>query len=367
MSGESIETTAIRKIIHIDMDAFYASVEQRDNTELRGKPVAVGGSAERGVVAAASYEARQFGVKSAMPSKIAASRCPHLIFVRPRFDAYKAVSQQIRSIFYDYTDLVEPLSLDEAYLDVTSNKKGMLSATRIAVEIRKRIFEETQLTASAGISLNKFLAKTASDVKKPNGLFLIPPDQAELYVERMAIEKFFGIGKVTAEKMHKMGISAGRDLKKWSELSLVDRFGKAGYYYYKIARAIDDRNVNPNRIQKSLGAENTFTSDLMNYESVRKELIEISDVLTRRMERSKTVGRTLTVKAKYTDFRIVTRSKTIDQWIENIDQIQSIYEELLPAIPIENGIRLLGLSLSNLNHEEQEEEQPKVLQMTLEF
>ncbi len=367
MSGEPIETTAIRKIIHIDMDAFYASVEQRDNPDLRGKPVAVGGSAERGVVAAASYEARQFGVKSAMPSKIAASRCPHLIFVRPRFDAYKAVSQQIRSIFYDYTDLVEPLSLDEAYLDVTSNKKGMLSATRIAVEIRKRIFEETQLTASAGISLNKFLAKTASDVKKPNGLFLIPPDQAEVFVERMAIEKFFGIGKVTAEKMHKMGISTGRDLKKWSELSLVDRFGKAGYYYYKIARAIDNRSVNPNRIQKSLGAENTFSSDLMNYESVRKELIEISEVLERRMERSKTAGRTLTVKAKYTDFRIVTRSKTIDQWIENINQIQSIYEELLTAIPIENGIRLLGLSLSNLNHEEQEEEQPKVLQMTLEF
>lgn len=367
MSGATLETTEMRKIIHIDMDAFYASVEQRDNPELRGKPVAVGGSAERGVVAAASYEARQFGVKSAMPSKIAASRCPHLIFVRPRFDAYKAVSQQIRSIFYDYTDLVEPLSLDEAYLDVTSNKKGMLSATRIAVEVRKRIFEETQLTASAGISLNKFLAKTASDVKKPNGLFLIPPDQAEGFVEKMAIEKFFGIGKVTAEKMHKMGISTGRDLKKWTELSLVDRFGKSGHYYYQIARAIDNRKVNPNRIQKSLGAENTFSSDLMSYESVRRELVEISEVLHRRMERSKTVGRTLTVKAKYTDFRTVTRSKTIDQWIENIEQIQAIYEELLPSIPIEDGIRLLGLSLSNLNHEEQQEEQPKVLQMTLEF
>ena len=367
MSGETLETNQLRKIIHIDMDAFYASVEQRDNPALRGKPLAVGGSAERGVVAAASYEARQYGVKSAMPSKIAASRCPQLIFVRPRFEAYKAVSQQIRSIFYDYTDLVEPLSLDEAFLDVTSNKKGMLSATRIAVEIRKRIYEETELTASAGISLNKFLAKTASDVKKPNGLFLIPPDQAEGFVEKMPIEKFFGIGKVTAEKMHKMGISTGSDLKKWTELSLVDRFGKSGYYYYKIARAIDNRNVNPNRIQKSLGAENTFSSDLMNYESVRKELVEISEVLHRRMAKSKTVGRTLTVKVKYTDFRMVTRSKTMDKWIENIEQIQSLYEELLLAIPIENGIRLLGLSLSNLNHEEQEDEQPKLLQMTLEF
>ncbi|QSE96634.1 DNA polymerase IV [Fulvivirga lutea] len=358
----------MRKIIHIDMDAFYASVEQRDNPELKGKPVAVGGSSERGVVAAASYEARKYGVKSAMPSKIAANRCPELIFVHPRFDAYKAVSQQIREIFYDYTDLVEPLSLDEAYLDVTSNKKGMKSATRIALEIKKRIKESTELTASAGISMNKFLAKTASDVKKPDGLFLIPPDQAVAYVERMPIEKFFGIGKVTAEKMHKMGIFTGSDLKKWEEYSLVDRFGKSGYYYYKIARAIDEREVNPNRIRKSLGAENTFNNDLMTMEAIRKELDTITDVLVRRMNSSKTVGRTLTLKAKYSDFRIITRSKTVDYWIETKEQIEQIYDELASQIEIENGFRLLGLALNNLNHEEQDEsEEPKETQLTLEF
>lgn len=358
----------MRKIIHIDMDAFYASVEQRDNPELRGKPVVVGGSSDRGVVAAASYEARKYGVKSAMPSKMAVSRCPQLIFVRPRFDAYKAVSQQIREIFYDYTDLVEPLSLDEAYLDVTSNKKGMKSATRIALEIKQRIKEATGLTASAGISMNKFLAKTASDVKKPDGLFLIPPDQAVGYVEKMPIEKFFGIGKVTAEKMHKMGIFTGSDLKRWEEHSLIDRFGKSGHYYYKIARAIDDREVNPNRIQKSLGAENTFSTDLITVESVRSELNDIVEVLIRRMSKSKTAGRTLTLKAKYADFRIITRSKTVDYWIENKDQIDALYDELVMQVPIENGIRLLGLSLSNLNHEESDEEEPKkVNQLTLEF
>lgn len=352
------------------MDAFYASVEQRDYPELIGKPVAVGGSSERGVVAAASYEARQYGVKSAMPSKMAAIRCPQLIFVKPRFDAYKEVSNQIREVFYEYTDLVEPLSLDEAYLDVTSNKKGKKSATRIALEIKNRIKEETALTASAGISMNKFLAKTASDVKKPDGLFLIPPDQAEKYVERMPIEKFFGIGKVTAEKMHKMGIFNGYDLKQWKEHSLVDRFGKSGYYYYKIARAIDNREVNPNRIRKSLGAENTFSNDLLNLEDIRNELENILETLIRRMKNSNTTGRTLTLKAKYADFRVITRSKTVDYWIEEKEQIQSIYEELLAQVNIENGFRLLGLSLSNLNHEEQEEKEVKekvISQLTLEF
>jgi DNA polymerase-4 len=358
----------MRKIIHIDMDAFFASVEQRDNPTLKGKPVAVGGSSERGVVAAASYEARQYGVKSAMPSKIAASRCPHLIFVPPRFDAYKAVSEQIREIFYDYTDLVEPLSLDEAFLDVTSNKKGMKSATRIALEIKSRIKETTHLTASAGISMNKFLAKTASDVKKPDGLFLIPPDQAELYVEKMPIEKFFGIGKVTAEKMHKMGVSTGRDLKKWSEFDLTDRFGKSGKYYFQIARAIDNREVNPDRIRKSLGAENTFLNDLTSIEEMKEELINIMEVLIRRMTKSETKGRTLTLKVKYGDFRQITRSKTVDFWIENKNQIQVLIDELIELIPIEDGFRLLGLSLSNLNHEIEEEKKPEIeLQLTLEF
>lgn len=351
------------------MDAFYASVEQRDNPSFKGKPVAVGGSSERGVVAAASYEARKYGVKSAMPSKMAAIKCPELIFVKPRFDAYKEVSIQIRDVFYDYTDLVEPLSLDEAYLDVTHNKKGMKSATRIALEIKKRIKEQTGLTASAGISMNKFLAKTASDVKKPDGLFLIPPDQAVSYVEKMPIEKFFGIGKVTAEKMHKMGIFTGRDLKTWKEASLVDRFGKSGHYYHKIAHAIDERAVNPNRIRKSLGAENTFFNDLMDFESIRNELERILNTLERRMKSSKTSGRTLTLKMKYADFRIITRSKTVDYWIETKEQIKEIYEELLSDIDIDNGFRLLGLSLNNLNHESEEQKEPDAPtpQLTLEF
>nr|WP_083867401.1 DNA polymerase IV [Fulvivirga imtechensis] len=355
----------MRKIIHIDMDAFFASVEQRDHPELRGKPVAVGGSSERGVVAAASYEARKFGVRSAMPSSIAARKCPDLIFVRPRFDAYKAVSNQIRDIFFEYTDLVEPLSLDEAYLDVTHNKKNMPSATLIAREIKKRIKETTGLTASAGISINKFLAKTASDVNKPDGLFLIAPEDAEAYVERLAIEKFFGIGKVTAEKMFKMGIRNGQDLKRYAEADLVVRFGKAGRYYYRIARAIDDREVNPNRIRKSLGAENTFEKDLTELEEIRKELVDITKTLTMRMERSNTKGKTLTLKVKFHDFQQITRSKTITKWIENEKQITALYEELLTMFDTSTvKIRLLGLSLSNLNHEMEE---PVSYQLTLDF
>ncbi len=357
----------MRKIIHIDMDAFYASVEQRDNPELRGRPIAVGGSAERGVVAAASYEARKFGVKSAMPSKIAARKCPQLIFVKPRFDAYKAVSQEIRNIFYEYTDLVEPLSLDEAYLDVTSNKKQMPSATLIAQEIRKRIKEETQLTASAGISINKFLAKTASDVNKPDGFFLVKPEEAEQFVEKLPIERFFGIGKVTAEKMHKMGINTGLDLKKWSEYALIDRFGKAGRYYYKIARAIDHREVNPNRIRKSLGAENTFSKDLLSKEEVLVELAKINETLKGRIERSKTKGKTLTLKVKYTDFQQITRSKTVDFWIDNASKVAALYPELVELVELDKGIRLLGLTLSNLNHDLVKEVASKSIQLTLEF
>lgn len=350
------------------MDAFYASVEQRDNPELKGKPIAVGGSAERGVVAAASYEARKFGVKSAMPSKIAARKCPQLIFVKPRFDAYKSVSQEIRNIFYNYTDLVEPLSLDEAYLDVTSNKKQIPSATLIAQEIRKRIKEETQLTASAGISINKFLAKTASDVNKPDGFYLVKPEEAEAFVERLPIERFFGIGKVTAEKMHKMGINTGLDLKKWSEYALIDRFGKAGRYYYKIARAIDNREVNPNRIRKSLGAENTFSKDLMSHEEVLSELAKINEILKGRIERSNTKGKTLTLKVKYTDFQQITRSKTVDYWIDGAEKVAQLYPDLADLVELDKGIRLLGLTLSNLNHDlVKEEEKSKSLQLTLEF
>lgn len=351
------------------MDAFYASVEQRDNPNLKGKPVAVGGSSDRGVVAAASYEARKFGVRSAMPSKIAARKCPNLIFVKARFDAYKQVSDQIRSIFYTYTDLVEPLSLDEAYLDVTSNKKGLPSATLIAKEIKQRIKETTHLTASAGISINKFLAKTASDVNKPDGIFLIPPEQAVAYVERLPIERFFGIGKVTAEKMHKMGIHHGSDLKQWSEIELVSRFGKSGRYYYRIARAEDDRPVNPDRIRKSLGAENTFSKNIITLEEVLEKLESIKATLIRRMVGSNTKGKTFTMKAKYEDFQIITRSKTVDYWIENENQVKKLITDIVQEIPLTKGIRLLGLSISNLNHEvdEQEEKKPLTLQLTLNF
>lgn len=348
------------------MDAFFASVEQRDNPALKGKPVAVGGISERGVVAAASYEARRFGVRSAMPSVIAARKCPSLIFVKPRFDIYKEVSNQIRRIFYDYTDLVEPLSLDEAYLDVTHNRKNLPSATLIAREIKARIKEETGLTASAGISINKFLAKVASDVNKPDGLFLIPPKDAENYVEKLSIEKFYGIGKVTAEKMYKMGIRSGIDLKKYSEAELVRLFGKTGRYFYNISRAQDHRKVNPNRIRKSLGAENTFSQDLLTREKILEELENICHTLLARMERTGTKGKTLILKIKYADFRLITRSKTISTWITTQKDIEQLYTPLLDQIELSDGIRLLGLSLSNLNHQQPDTSSPAA-QLTLEF
>lgn len=347
------------------MDAFFASVEQRDNQQLRGKPVAVGGSSERGVVAAASYEARKFGVHSAMPSIIAARKCPSLIFVKPRFDVYKEVSNQIREIFHEYSDLVEPLSLDEAYLDVTHNKKNLPSATLIAREIKARIKDKTNLTASAGISINKFLAKIASDVNKPDGLFLIPPKDAVKYVENLSIENFYGIGKVTAEKMHKMGIRIGLDLKKYSEADLVKHFGKTGRYFYEIARAQDDRQVNPNRIRKSLGAENTFSQDLLNKEDVLKQLEEISFTLLERMNRTSTKGKTLVLKIKYADFRLITRSKTIADWITTQEDLEQLYSPLLNSIDFSDGIRLLGLTITNLNHQQPHSTPPA--QLTLDF
>ena len=339
----------MRKIVHIDMDAFYASVEQRDDPSLAGKPVAVGGSSNRGVVAAASYEARQFGVFSAMPSKIAARKCPGLIFVKPRFEAYKEVSLQIRDIFYEYTDLVEPLSLDEAYLDVTSNKKGMPSATLIAKEIKARIKASTQLTASAGISVNKFLAKTATDIDKPDGLTLIAPDEAVGFVEKLPIEKFFGIGKVTAAKMRQLGIKDGMGLKAWPEEALVSRFGKVGRYYYKIARAIDERAVNPNRIRKSIGAENTFNKDLSGEEEALEALMGIAKVLAGRLHRAQAKGKTLTIKVKNADFTQITRSKTLDDWIDNESKILDAMQLIFATVAWEGmQIRLLGLAISNL-------------------
>jgi DNA polymerase-4 len=344
----------LRKIIHIDMDAFFAAVEQRDNPELRGKPIAVGGGGARGVVASASYEARQFGVRSAMPSITAQRKCPELIFVKSRFDVYRQVSQQIRDIFFDYTDLVEPLSLDEAYLDVTENKKGILSATLIAQEIRCRIEAETQLTASAGVSFNKFLAKIASDVNKPNGMKVITPAEAQPFLDALPIEKFHGIGQVTATKMRRMGIQTGADLKGWSELALVQRFGKAGRHYYYIVRAQDNRSVNPHRIRKSIGAERTFSEDLHDLAVMKEKLTYLAGVVYEYMQKSDNFGRTVTIKIKSADFKINTRSKSFTTEITQLPDLIAVTHELLDNnTGTIRAVRLLGVSVSNLQKEQE--------------
>lgn len=363
-----------RKIIHVDMDAFFASVEQRDNASLRGKPVVVGGTPDRrGVVAAASYEARSFGIHSAMPSRTALERCPALIFVKPRFEVYRSVSSDIHRIFHDYTDLVEPLSLDEAYLDVTVNKVSnpslSASATLIAREIKARIFAETELTASAGVSINKFLAKTASAVRKPNGLFLIKPDQAESFAEALPIEKFYGIGHVTAGKMKASGIHTGKDLKALSEAELISRFGKAGSYYYHIARGRDDRPVVPNRVRKSVGAEESYADDLNGMQAIHEALGDIAETLERRLERAGTGGRTLTLKVKYGDYQQVTRSRTTFVSISRRAEMLKVAMELLSSTEVlSKSVRLLGLTVSNLDTEEEattQEEQ--YVQLKLDF
>ncbi len=340
----------IRKIIHIDMDAFYASIEQRDNPELKGKPVAVGGERQRGVVAAASYEARKFGIHSAMPSITAKKKCPQLIFVTPRFHIYKEVSKQIRSIFHEYTNLVEPLSLDEAFLDVTENKKNISLATDIAREIKKKIKINTDLTASAGVSINKFLAKIASDYDKPDGLFVIKPHEAEAFIEKLEIEKFFGIGKVTAEKMHQMGIHTGKDLKAYPKDELVRLFGKNGFFFYNIARAIDDRPVDSHRNRKSLGAEYTFENDLVSMQEILYELKNIENELVSRLKISGAKGRTLTLKVKFEDFEQITRSKSIQE-VFTPETIHTTSVELAGLVDYKNkGVRLLGLTLSNFDN-----------------
>lgn len=335
------------------MDAFFASVEQRDNAYFRGKPIVVGGRPEsRGVVAAASYEARQFGIHSAMPSRTAQQLCPGLIFVKPRFEVYREVSDQIRDVFGRYTDLVEPLSLDEAYLDVTTNKKGLPSATLIAREIKAQIREETALTASAGISVNKFLAKIASDMRKPDGLFLIPPEKVEAFIESLAIEKFYGVGKVTAEKMRRLGIENGADLKRFDERELISKFGKAGTYFYNIARGVDNRTVVPNRVRKSVGAERSYARDLSESEEILANLNEIVEILLRRLSKSGTRGRTLTLKVKYGDYSQVTRSRTLTESIENQAQILPVALSLLESTEVsKRSVRLLGLTVSNLDGE----------------
>lgn len=348
-----MDAGSLRKILHVDMDAFYASVEQRDNRELRGKPVAVGGSSNRGVVAAASYEARTFGVRSAMPSRTAYRLCPDIIFVRPRFEVYRNVSREIRAIFFEYTDLVEPLSLDEAYLDVTENKFQIESAIQVAKEIKQKIFEQVHLTASAGVSINKFLAKTASGWNKPNGLTFIPPERAEDFIAQLPIEKFHGIGKVTAKKMNAWGVFTGADLKLRSEIELAKKFGKAGRYYYRIARAIDNRQVKPDRERKSVSAEDTFFEDLNTAEEMRPELAKICKIVADRLVKAETAGRTVTLKIKYHDFVIRTRSKTVGFYIDSQEELFPIIWELLhrPELP-EKPVRLLGVGVSNLQHED---------------
>jgi DNA polymerase-4 len=353
--GSTAEAARSRKIIHIDMDAFYASVEQRDNPELRGKPVAVGGSRERGVVAAASYEARKFGVHSAMPSIIAKRKCPELIFVSPRFDAYKAISLQIREVFAEFTPIIEPLSLDEAYLDVTENLKGIVSATQVAEEIRSRIRAETELTASAGVSYNKFLAKLASAYRKPDGLFVITPTMGPEFVKTLPIRKFHGIGPATAKKMDRLGIATGLDLRAPDLAYLQQHFGKAGSYYYWAARGVDERPVRADRIRKSVGAETTFPTDLFTHEAARDALREIVDKVWAYCEHAGIRGRTLTLKVKFANFQQITRSRTGQMQIGTRSELQQLGCALLePLFPVAKGVRLLGISLSSLAAEETE-------------
>ncbi|CCG09740.1 DNA polymerase IV [Pararhodospirillum photometricum] len=332
--GESQTERTIRKIIHIDMDAFYASVEQRDSPELRGKPVAVGGAAARGVVAAASYEARAYGVRSAMPSVTAKRRCPALIFVRPRFDVYRAVSTQIRDIFAEHTDLIEPLSLDEAYLDVTENKRGIPHATTLAQLIRQRIREVTGLNASAGISYCKFLAKMASDLNKPNGQAVIPPARGPQFVAQLPVKKFHGIGPATAAKMEHLGILTGADLRAHSIEFLRAHFGKSGGWYYQISRGIDDRPVEPHRERKSIGAEDTFPEDIFSLAPARREIGDLAAKVWHHGEAKGLTGRTVTLKVKYADFHQVTRSRTLDHPVREAAELAAIALELLaPLFP----------------------------------
>ena len=352
-----------RKIIHIDMDAFYASVEQRDDPALNGKPVAVGGG-HRGVVAAASYEARKFGVRSAMPSVTAKRRCPDLVFVKPRFDVYKAVSNQIRAIFADYTELIEPLSLDEAYLDVTEDRLELGSARAIAEQIRARIRSETGLTASAGVSYCKLIAKLASDQNKPDGICVIPPGRGETFVATLPVKRFHGVGPVTAARMEKLGILTGADLQKWSRAELEGHFGSSGGWYWRIARGIDEREVKPDRPYKSVSAERTFDEDLRNPEALAAELDRIAGYAWDRVERAGVAGRTVTLKIKFADFEIITRSKSFPVSIPDQAAFTEAGQALLAALqPVPKGIRLLGLGLHNLI--DSEIEPPLQLELTI--
>ncbi|WP_233499431.1 DNA polymerase IV [Pararhodobacter sp. CCB-MM2] len=348
------ETAPTRKIIHVDMDAFYASVEQRDDPALRGKPVVVGGAGPRGVVAAASYEAREFGVRSAMPSVTARRKCPELIFVRPRFDVYREVSGQIREIFAEHTDLIEPLSLDEAYLDVTENKQGIASATELAQVVRARIKEVTGLNASAGISYCKFLAKMASDLNKPNGQAVIRPSQGADFVAALPVAKFHGVGPATASKMARLGIVTGADLREKSQDFLTQHFGKSGGWYWRISRGIDTREVKPHRERKSVGAEDTFLEDIYSFEPARDEVLKLVERVWRHTTDKGLKARTVVLKVKYNDFQQITRSRTLSVPLGSGEEMGALSLALLePLFPTRKGIRLLGVTLSSLSGEEE--------------
>lgn len=344
----------MRKILHIDMDAFYASVEQRDTPELRGKPVIVGGRPERrGVVAACSYEARKFGVHSAMPSARAIKLCKDAIFVPPRFDVYREASQKIRAIFRQYTKLIEPLSLDEAYLDVTDISRFSGSATEVAMQIKKQIQAEVNLTASAGVSYNKFLAKVASDMDKPDGIYVIRPEVAENFIEQLEIRKFFGIGKVTEKKMNSLGVYTGADLKKLSKIQLQTQFGRSGSYYYNIARGVDERPVNPSRIRKSIGSETTFDGNTVDKKLIWSTLTELASGLGSSLTDKNVTARTVTLKVKYSDFQLITRSKTGEQYVHDEPSILGVLPELLRKTEVgKRPIRLIGITLANLGSSE---------------
>ncbi|MEM8507450.1 MAG: DNA polymerase IV [Bacteroidota bacterium] len=357
----------LRKIIHVDMDAFYASVEQHDHPELKGKPVAVGGGSKRGVVSAASYEARKFGVRSAMSGYLARQKCPDLVFVKPRFERYKAVSLQIREVFYSFTDLVEPLSLDEAYLDVTQNKRGNPSATLIAKEIRETILERTGLTASAGISINKFLAKVASDYNKPNGQKTVNPEEVLQFLEDLEIRKFYGVGKVTAKKMYQLGIFTGKDLKRKSLEFLNQHFGKNGEYYYHVVRGIHLSEVKPQRIPKSVGAERTFSENLSSEVFMLEKLENIAKELERRLKKNTIAGKTITLKIKYSDFTLQTRSKTLPYFVADQALILETAKELLYQSELKDSVRLLGIALANLNTEQKKNPDPEKISVQLKF
>ncbi|WP_427964758.1 DNA polymerase IV [Altererythrobacter sp.] len=364
--GEEEAGTGLRKIIHVDMDAFYASVEQRDNPELRGKPIAVGGSGERGVVAAASYEARKFGVRSAMPSVTARRLCPDLIFVRHRFDAYKEASRQIRRIFEHYTPHVEPLSLDEAYLDVTDDLLGIGSATRIAELIRQEIKAKTQLTASAGVSYNKFLAKIASDQNKPDGMCVIRPGQGAQFVAGLPVRRFHGVGPKGAEKMAKLGIETGADLAAKDIDFLRQNFGSFADYLYRAARGIDLRPVRAHRIRKSVGGERTFNEDISSGPALRETLRDIIDIVWESIERTKSRGRTVTLKMKFTDFQLITRSRSVPQAVSGKEEFSQLAHHLLEeTLPLPMPIRLMGLTLSNLERDEDAEPKREDAQLSL--